>query len=174
MDYNEIGWDGLSETDKGIVEDLAKSCFYINGYATLKARMIWANAEPGLDYDDMVICSSGANKGNEVGVFDEINNYSNSMDEKIFTKEHSVKLNEVKVYPNPANNILYILYDMPNVSNLKIELYDDIGKKIKEIQCNNCNGITTIDVTDVANGLYHIKIKADNALFKVDKIIILR
>ncbi|WP_250432844.1 T9SS type A sorting domain-containing protein [Hanstruepera flava] len=72
-----------------------------------------------------------------------------SVDE--FSKE------EVSVYPNPVLDRLNIESTSPVTS---ISIYNILGKKVKEIQSDN--PIKEIDMTSLSNGIYLIKVSAEN------------
>lgn len=66
-----------------------------------------------------------------------------------------------KIYPNPADEIINIEFDLANKSNGSIIIYNSIGALVKTLKINNTVGLKTetIDVKDLSNGLYYIKIK---------------
>jgi len=73
----------------------------------------------------------------------------------------------INIYPNPANNILYIEGVFDN-SNNNLQIYNSLGSLIisKQITQN----ITTIDISQLSNGVYFVKILSDNFIYK-QKII---
>lgn len=61
------------------------------------------------------------------------------------------------VYPNPSNSILNIRYDNSENSRLSLTMVDITGKVIKENdfgQVSSGQSIYTINITDLANGIY--------------------
>lgn len=67
-------------------------------------------------------------------------------------------------YPNPASSNLQISFEMPATSNLEIAIFNVLGEKVKVI--NNDNVIQglynhTFDVSDLASGVYSIRISAE-------------
>lgn len=77
----------------------------------------------------------------------------------------SVAARNISYFPNPVSDKLYF----GNTSELQsIQLYDITGRLVKS---NNTQGITEIDMTDVAAGTYIVKAKTENAekSFKVIK-----
>jgi len=75
------------------------------------------------------------------------------------------KLTSLSVYPNPFSTSATLKYELLNTSNIQIELYDELGVKIKELQ-NATLGAgayqLTINSEDLhASGLYYIRIIAD-------------
>ncbi len=80
--------------------------------------------------------------------------------------ENSIDDANVNVYPNPTNESSTIYYHLNSKGNVKIELFDLIGKKVTEI--NNKNEgegdyTTTISKQDnnLTNGIYFIKFSID-------------
>lgn len=58
-----------------------------------------------------------------------------------------ISADKIKIYPNPANNILYI---ESLLSIEQIDIYDISGRKLKQLSIDN-----------LSNGIYFIKITAD-------------
>lgn len=73
---------------------------------------------------------------------------------------------KVIVYPNPFNNEITIQY-LGEGSNIKIEVYDVVGKKIKEF--TNDSNIITFG-SDLSSGCYMLKV-FDNDMYSAIKII---
>ncbi|MCF6295826.1 MAG: T9SS type A sorting domain-containing protein [Flavobacteriaceae bacterium] len=71
----------------------------------------------------------------------------------------------VKVYPNPFNNIVNI----DTESNSKIEIYNLLGKRILTQSINRGN--SQLDMSKYANGVYIVKITNENNQIKTLKII---
>lgn len=69
---------------------------------------------------------------------------------------------EIKIIPNPASEIIAIQIDGLVENNLKIDLYDTLGKLIKTTQINSGQSIAYFDVQDVYAGTYFIKISDGN------------
>ena len=76
-------------------------------------------------------------------------------------------LEEVKIYPNPARNILHI----NNVNNADINIYSITGQRVKTI--NNVNGNQDIDVSGLASGIYILKMQ-DGQNTRVEKIQVVK
>lgn len=60
---------------------------------------------------------------------------------------------ELSIYPNPTSNVLHISTNSTNV--LGVELFNLQGKSIKQASLNN---EANIDVSDLSNGSYFLKI----------------
>ncbi len=66
---------------------------------------------------------------------------------------------QVQVYPNPANEVLFIdLKDVENVNS--IALLDVNGKQIQELT-NVKNGLNTFQIEQLAAGVYQVRISQD-------------
>ena len=88
---------------------------------------------------------------NEV-FFDNIELYETS---ELSTKDFSAS--NVKVYPNPATDKLTI--ETNNVNLSSIEIYNLLGKKVLE---QNKLSNNTINISNLSNGVYMLKLNSDN------------
>jgi YHYH protein/Secretion system C-terminal sorting domain len=86
--------------------------------------------------------------------------------------DNQLKNSEIKIFPNPASDLIAIQIDGLVENNLKIELYDVLGKYIKSTQINAGQSIAYFDVQDVYNGTYFIKVS--NGKESVSKSIIIK
>jgi hypothetical protein len=89
--------------------------------------------------------------------------------------DYSVGINEadagnyLKVFPNPAENVLSFSNSKFEIAN--ITLIDMQGRVIKEMNINNKSG--EMDVSNISNGLYLLKIKYSNNTSTISKISII-
>lgn len=85
------------------------------------------------------------------------------------------KLNPV--YPNPFNPETNITFEVPKASNIKINLYNILGKEVK-ILINNTlkSGIYNLKLEsgELASGIYFVSMFADNNLINTQKIILIK
>jgi hypothetical protein len=82
---------------------------------------------------------------------------------------------KLNVYPNPAANTVYIqLKDKLNLS-LQLTITDLVGKKVfeKEIKLDSGNKNVPVDVSNLQNGIYMLRI-ADKENIFTKKLIIRR
>lgn len=69
---------------------------------------------------------------------------------------------EISIFPNPANNNLYIRNN--SYINLKdVSIYDVNGRLISIIDVNESSRLKTIDISSLSSGMYFINIKAEDA-----------
>jgi agmatine/peptidylarginine deiminase len=84
--------------------------------------------------------------------------------------ENLVENQEVKMYPNPANDIVYIT--TPDIEeNLKIEISDLMGNIIINYDVNERTNIFALDVSNYNSGMYLCKIQSSRYL-KVTKFVV--
>ena len=68
--------------------------------------------------------------------------------------------NKLKVYPNPATEVVYVNFDAEVSSNLEVEIFDLSGKLVKSVRRNNQGSgqqSELIDLHDLATGSYILK-----------------
>ena len=71
----------------------------------------------------------------------------------------------LKIFPNPANNILNISYQTDNkISSLEIDLLDMTGRLISTYNIENITGVFNkqIDVNQLSKGLYTLRMRSVN------------
>ena len=86
---------------------------------------------------------------------------------EITSGSENVTLN---IYPNPSDKFINIEIQQESLQELKAEIWDLNGKLQKIFPLNN-NSLTTLDLSELYNGIYIIKIYGDNNLITSSKII---
>ncbi|MBR4837202.1 MAG: T9SS type A sorting domain-containing protein [Bacteroidales bacterium] len=71
---------------------------------------------------------------------------------------------DVTIYPNPANDVIYIKGDDVQY----VEIYNSIGLKVISMNVNNSE---SIDIADLANGLYFVRTSDKNGNVSTTKIV---
>ena len=80
----------------------------------------------------------------------------------------TVESNKIMIYPNPVKNKLSIKADL---EIKKVEICDLTGHNVKLLNATTLqNGMQTIDVSSLRNGIYLVKVYANNG-FTVSKIV---
>ena len=72
------------------------------------------------------------------------------------TEGHSIV-----IYPNPASDILNVNYNLVEKDAATLLVMDFTGKVIVSSQINNSKGLKQIDITQLASGIYFLKINID-------------
>jgi hypothetical protein len=78
----------------------------------------------------------------------------------------NIKINELKfsVYPNPFSNAANVEYELNSNENVKLNLYNLVGEKVRSIDLGyqrSGNHQVTIDKGDLKPGVYILQIKTD-------------
>jgi hypothetical protein len=76
---------------------------------------------------------------------------------------------DVKLYPNPANNNMYLEFGVSQ-KNVTIEIYDMLGKLVHGFQYNDESKYAVVPVNDLQSGIYIIKVKSNEG-YTVKKFI---
>ncbi len=74
--------------------------------------------------------------------------------------EDNLLAKTIFVYPNPANDKIYIDYSNNSMTSLKVHVYNASGQLVKTI--NDYHSSDTIYLSQLANGLYLFKITNDD------------
>lgn len=71
----------------------------------------------------------------------------------------------VKVYPNPANAKLNVVVELTDAQNINVEIFNSIGQQMWQKEYSNYNTLTeTIDISSFAQGVYMVRIKANESI----------
>lgn len=113
-----------------------------------------------------------SNNGNNVYI-DDINLVNESV--VTTTREYSEFKNGVRIFPNPASNIVNLqLEGAENIEQLEISLLDISGRLIQKVyngQTNLSAQKMEIDVSNLPNGLYFVEFAMQGARF-AEKIVV--
>lgn len=76
-------------------------------------------------------------------------------------------------YPNPAISVASVKYDMNEyASKGKLAVYDMLGKKVKEIELNEKQGIVKMDVSEFNPGIYFYAFLINDKAVATKKLIV--
>jgi len=67
----------------------------------------------------------------------------------------------IQVYPNPSVGVFKLLH--PSVSAGQVEAFDPLGKKVHQVSFNS-NQASEINLSQLANGLYVLRISTDKGI----------
>ncbi len=146
----------------------------ISGYNTLS----WGEGNIDLypDFVDAVsniyTLNSGSpciNTGNPSPIYDDSDGTRNDMGAYEYTENVGLISNfqsEIKVYPNPSNN--YVTIENNSNKSMSIELISCTGQLILS---DNVLSKKQIDLSMLKAGIYILKIKCDNRILGINKIV---
>jgi hypothetical protein len=78
----------------------------------------------------------------------------------------------VNVFPNPNNGTFTINYNLVNVVTATILVEDITGKLIYSMGLDVSTNTLNLNLMDIVNGIYFVKIKNKDAIISVNKVII--
>lgn len=160
----------LNESDWIDVQSTAEECPFVAGYGVYKARSIFSTLNPMGYYNDLNICNYvGMYKGGG-GLFNEENGQLFGSNINNFLVNIIQKEN-IKLFPNPGNDIIRALYPYAGGKNKILKLFDLHGRIIKEISLpEHCNGFG-FSVLDIPSGVYVYKFIVDNTIVNNGKFV---
>jgi len=143
-------------------------------FASVVLPTTWADGTNELAiWSENISCSSGSGtlayekwSDNTWHAFSDADVYNVNIDMMIFpvvcvttTGIKENKLENIQIYPNPANDVLNI--DMANFSknNVKINVYNSIGKLIRSIENKNMSPMIKVDLSAINSGIYYVTIQ---------------
>jgi len=147
--------NSLNNADINELLAIATLCPYTEGEGVFIARALLAGVYP----DTMFVspCEEGLgynNKSHEV------------------TEEQQLEDNiMVKIFPNPSNDRIYLLFENESIDNLTINILNITGGIVLQLQCfNQCD--KGIDIASLSDGMYFIAVyDTDYRLLLLDKFI---
>jgi len=80
-------------------------------------------------------------------------------------------IDDIKLYPNPANEIIYLNSENLKNKNFVIQMYDATLRLVSQESINNSTGLVMIQASHLDSGMYFININGDN-FYSTQKIII--
>lgn len=61
---------------------------------------------------------------------------------------------DIKVYPNPASNTMFVSIDNEQEGNVSVDLFNLVGQKVKTVSFENEQGVYAVDLSDLQEGAY--------------------
>lgn len=82
-------------------------------------------------------------------------------------------LNELKIFPNPAPELLNIAFNNPREQKIAVWLYNSLGQQVyyRETILSGRDELLQIPVQALARGIYHLRIKSGTSIDITRKII---
>ena len=118
-----------------------------------------------LSKDELTFSGTGTFGVYNTNILNDIELFYPTLSIKSVVQE--ITYNQIKVFPNPAKEMIYI----KNAENTTISIYNLLGYRLKSEECNS--DIHSIDISDLTPGSYLIKINFNTeSVTKYYKIII--
>ncbi len=122
----------------------------------------WANPGDGNGYVKFSKIDSPASLVNFNADFGAFINYKFTVGTELSTVENSVET--FNIVPNPSTGVYSITGELDSEESSIIEIYNTLGKLIYSAHLSGDHMDQTIDLTEQANGVYHVKIKTGNSI----------
>ena len=175
-----------------LVDDIAYANFASNGYlelptadyqiqvrdasgANVVASYAASLAALGLENNALVVLASGFldptmnSNGASFGLYAALAAGGSLVALPTFTGiEDEIKKNTLIVFPNPATNSIRVSHN--GLSNGLVELTDAVGRVV--LQQNITVDETLLDVTALSNGVYGVRVVAQNAAVSTGRIMV--
>ena len=87
-------------------------------------------------------------------------------------EEVSNKIDVSQAYPNPANNLTKISYDLKSGQQGKLVFYNLLGSVVKEVNLTDSNGTLILSTNGFASGIYYYSIIANGKTSPARKLIV--
>ncbi len=81
-------------------------------------------------------------------------------------------LPNIKLYPNPASNVINVEYSLEENEVASVTISDVTGRVIKTAQLKPKTNVSTLDVTEIPTGVYFISLIKNNSALVNKKIVI--
>ena len=98
-----------------------------------------------------------------VGVNTSIHSLAKNNSTNVFNKAEAIVLSEA--YPNPAGNEVTISFSIPQKQNVRLELFDQLGMRVRVIESGELESSEysrTFTIENFVSGIYFYKLTADN------------
>ena len=77
-----------------------------------------------------------------------------------------------KLYPNPANTVVYYENELAADESGKIKLMDMLGKEIKEYKLTKGSNLISLPVSDLSKGIYIVKVEIMGCNSEIIKLVV--
>jgi hypothetical protein len=82
-------------------------------------------------------------------------------------ENYSNEISSLNIFPNPTSDIMTLTIDSKDAATAEISIVDIQGKVVKQINydlTNNCTNKLTLDVADLSNGIYFVRVTTKNGI----------
>jgi hypothetical protein len=120
-----------------------------NGYITIDVAYIYAKGNNGNSLTDLGIAA------------DVVQNFYTAT---INSTEDNVQINDIQIYPNPAQDFIVITSHQLLKSNTVVSIYDFTGKVILE-ENSLLSSNLRLNISALKAGIYLVQIKSEEGVF---------
>jgi hypothetical protein len=102
---------------------------------------------------------------------DEMHFKSQALTTGIFNNQNQ---HYISIFPNPTSEKLTIKYTEISGKQIDLKMFNTFGQQVLSQRTSDQTGLTTLDISQFAEGLYFLRITSDNQTIYDNKIIITR
>lgn len=142
-----------------------------DGIALTLVNMLLGSVDPLTSLSGLVATGGRLNANNALLA---VQAYTGCLTTNLNEPEH-IELNEVNVYPNPANDWIEIAYVLESDGPIHVTLTDVLGREIVQVaKGHTFAGIhrQKVDLSGVPNGVYMVVVKSGNLQSNVKKLVV--
>ncbi len=141
--------------------DIANQCIYAGGQAVAVARGYYNLIDESAQWNDDLVCLQS---GIVLRKADDSNDMENISDVEP----------KCLVLPNPANSVIKVFYSSNKEAINLFYIYDETGRQVKFVNFDGSASMTTINISDLANGIYQYALVENNIKVWSGKLVIVK
>ena len=149
--YHEEGSNVLV-AEYNTLFSIAQQCPYEGGTAVYTARSLLRIINDSIEYFDDIVCLQAG--------------YYRQMDNRVDNKQR------IKIVPNPANGSIDVFAIRTHEGGGEIQIYNSIGECVYLASAEIGTKLKRLDTSNLAPGIYNIKVKLNNSSF-TEKLVII-
>jgi hypothetical protein len=150
-----------TESQKIILANIAQQCPIIGGRSVYTARAMYASVA-NIPYNDITTCA-----------FQNVN-FRTQQPQKPTVKTSTPDIISVKVFPNPANNLVTLQVNKALEENATVVLTDILGRVVYNTVLVQGSIMLPITVSDWAEGIYTYRVILNNNAISLGKLTIIK
>ncbi|MBC8046866.1 MAG: T9SS type A sorting domain-containing protein [Fimbriimonadaceae bacterium] len=104
--------------------------------------------------------------------YGEVEDYSVNIKAALPYGELVAEINDITIYPNPAQDMFSIDFDEMESENIEIKIIDLTGKLLMSEIVSTKNGTITIQLKNIPQGMYFVKTTTDNGESKTHNLVV--
>jgi hypothetical protein len=159
------GDDGGSCSGSDHVNDTPNQADYNDGCPAYPHPSCSNNSDMFMNYMDYTDdrCMNAFTEGQKVRMLYFLNNYRSDMLTsgkcQVVSMEEHILASDLKIYPNPATNLLNISFGSDVDEEINIVLYNAMGQQLYSKRYKNFGTSLQVAINDFATGIYYLQIR---------------
>jgi len=167
--------DTLDIASINTLDSIAILCPYMGGDAVYYARALLAQYADTLFFDDVQLCpidSSDTTSHDEERAKRANNGTQTDTTSRPITSTN-LGIEFAKVYPNPAKQIINLVFSSNTTGSVEFDLIDQLGETVMR-ELLGSQTFTQFSTGSLSNGLYYWVLKDGGRIIKTGKVAIIK